>query len=97
MSSSHFNQRCRERGITTTDLDTLLYGICWAVEKGRDDICEKVLTYRDGRYWRFRCPDGVFYAVTGLKDPRPRTVITQEMLRKKKWAKKQSRKGTGRP
>lgn len=92
-SATHFNLRCRERGIVKSDLDLLHRGLRWAIEQGRDDLCEMVLKYKDVRYWRFRCPDGIFYAVTGENDNQPRTVVTQSILRKKKWAAKRNRKG----
>jgi hypothetical protein len=88
---SHFSQRCVERGIVSTDTDMLFAGIKWAVEEGRDDLVEKVLETEEARFFRFRCPDGIFYAVTPLDSGRAMTVLTQDMMRRKKWGAKAAR------
>lgn len=88
---SHFSQRCAERGIVNTDVDLLFAGITWAIQENRDDLVEKVLETKSTRFWRFRCPDGIFYAVTALDNGRPMTVLTQEMMRRKKWGAKAAR------
>lgn len=92
----HFDQRCLERGIDTTCLFTLRNGISWAIQRARDDLVELVLTSETGKYWRFRCPDGIFYAVTKPDGHWPVTVVTQEMFRKKRWALKMQKRGKRR-
>jgi hypothetical protein len=97
MNETHFNARCRERGITSTDPDLIFRGIKWAIERGRDDLCKMVMRTKAGRFWRFRCPEGIYYVVTGENDTNPRTVLTQDMMRNKKYAKKKAKKGQQRP
>lgn len=94
-SQTHFNQRCLERGITKTDPNQLFTSIKHAIENNTG-LVDKVLVRPNGTYWRFRCEDGIFYAITGNSDPRPRTVITQQMMRSKKWAHKQEKRGRRR-
>lgn len=93
---NHFCQRCSERGITQTDTRLLQRGIAWAIVNKRDDLVERVMNLRDGVFWRFRCPDGIFYAVTQQDDPWPRTVLTQAMMRKKKFARRAKLRGIAR-
>lgn len=91
---SHFNERCRERGIVKTDPDRLFEDIRRAVrmhEQGQEqDVVELVMVNEaaDGRIWRFFCEDGIFYAVTPVKGRRPMTVLTQKMVASKKAASK---------
>jgi hypothetical protein len=94
MMDTHFQNRCRERGIVSTDLDLLFQGISWAIDNARDDLVEMVLKTKKARFWRFRCPDGIFYAVTCLRNGRPQTVLTQAMMRKKKFAARKARRNS---
>lgn len=82
----HFEDRCIERGIVTTDLQLLRAGIQWAIENGRADLVEEVkASHPSARYWRFRCRDGIFYAVTNEETGTwPATVLTQKMMRRQK-------------
>lgn len=80
MMHEHFRERCYERGITTTCIKTLYAGIRWAIKNGRDDLVELAYREKGNFFWRFRCPDGIFYAVTHSRDSSPVTVYTQEML-----------------
>lgn len=88
----HFNRRCRERGIVTADADELFHRLVSAI-KSFDPFVDFVMTYNGGRYWRFHCEDGIFYTVTGITDPFPRTILTQSMIRQKKWAHKAKKRG----
>lgn len=95
---SHFNQRCRERGIVTTDLAKLHAGLRWAIQNGRQDLVRFVMTLEDVDYWRFSCPDGLFYCLTKHGHSNPMTVMTQEMMRHKKWVRKhRCKRGGGKP
>lgn len=89
----HFEQRCLERGITRTDPAQLRDAISWAIAAKRDDLVDRMMTTADGVFWRFRCPDGIFYTVTGHGSDTPKTVLTQDMMRNKKWARKQQKRG----
>lgn len=96
VKETHFAKRCRERGITETDTDVLFDNIRRAIEGGYDEYVKHVLTRDGGRFWRFKCAEGYFYAVTGKNDSFPRTVMTQEMFRHKRWAEK-AKRGRKRP
>jgi hypothetical protein len=86
---NHFAQRCKERGVNVDDPDMLAAGIRWAIENERDDLVQHVMTTHEGRFWRFAVPCGtIHYTLTGLHDAFPRTIITPEILRNKKWARK---------
>lgn len=92
---SHFNERCRERGITRTDPGILFEAIASSVrehDKGRyQERVEYVFTHNEGRFFRFRCEDGIFYAVVPTDGVRPVTVFTQAMMRAKRRARKTAR------
>lgn len=87
----HFEERCRERGIVNTNIADLFKGLQWAIRSKRWDLVEKVAEGNGSKYWRFKCPDGIFYAVTPKGKHAPVTVFTQEMMRQKKWAIKAER------
>jgi hypothetical protein len=91
--NTHFAKRCRERGLGGVDTNALWHDLLRAIEAGHLDLAHRS---HKGRYWRFFANGGTFYAVTGLDDCRPRTVITQDMLRNKKWAHKQRKRGKSR-
>ena len=90
--NKHFNQRCAERGITTTDADALYDALVLAVAGQRDDLAEFVMRSEDGEgeFWRFRCADGIFYAL--IKGGRPVTIYTQRMINSVKWKRKAKKK-----
>jgi len=46
--------------------------------------------------WRFGLVEGIFYAAVG-HDGRPRTILTKDMVRRKKWALKRQRRGIVKP
>lgn len=87
----HFNKRCIERGIVNTCIDTLFHGLQFAYDNNRDDLIEKVMDHDGGSFYRFRCPDGIFYAY--MRGRYPLTVYTQAMMRAAKFARKRT---TGR-
>lgn len=96
---SHFNQRCRERGIVQTCPDKLFEAIRRAVkayDRGEPtDFVELVMANEaaDSRIWRFFCDDGIFYAVTPMDGQRPMTILTQKMVAAKKAALKARKRG----
>lgn len=90
----HFEKRCRERGILETDPTLLKNGLKWAVKNSRGDLVEKVLQHDGADHYRFRCPDGIFYAVFRDGIEYPLTVYDREMMGNVKDSrKKRSRKG----
>jgi len=91
-AKSHFNQRCKERGIVNTDIDDLFQRLRFAAQNGRDDLIEKVLEHDGGAFYRFRCEDGIFYAY--MVNCYPVTIYTQKMMRAAKFARKR-RAGRG--
>lgn len=94
----HFAARCRERGITETDPYVLADEIRQAVSMDGAGHMDRVMKTADGRgtIWRFSVPEGIFYAVVN-NEGHPMTVLTQDMVRKKKWANKKRKKGHRRP
>lgn len=94
--TSHFEQRCVERGIVKTDHRALFTALRLAIaahDKGRwQTLVELVMTHEDARFWRFRCADGIFYAVTALDNTLPMTIFTQRMLNGKKRARRTAAK-----
>lgn len=94
---SHWHTRCRERGITSTDCDVLYNGIKWAIENGRDDLVERAKSYKESVFWRFRCPDGIFYTITDRGKTFPKTVYTQEMYKNTKASMKFNIRKSRRP
>lgn len=90
---SHFNCRCRERGITTTDLDALHLALKTACAKydtsqiAREYV-DHVMDIADGRkIYRFHVEEGTYYVVADCAG-HPLTVLTQEMLAYYKATKK---------
>lgn len=86
--TTHFAQRCRERGITRTEPDKLRRELAGAIENyvpgEPNDAVEFVLAAGGASFWRFRVPEGVFYAVTIGPGCFPVTVYNQAMIRGKK-------------
>lgn len=97
---NHFARRCRERGITSTCPDQIARELRQAVAGGGTalEVAQRVMPCLRGGadIWRFRVREGIFYAVIG-PDGNPRTILTQEMIRKKKWARKRQKRGQVRP
>ena len=101
MTAPHFTTRCQERGITACP-NALFIDIKRAVKMARQgepmasDYLEKVpAPPGEQEIYRFRCADGIFYAViapNGL----PMTVLTQEMYRGKRFAAKMTRRNIPR-
>lgn len=88
----HFQERCRERGIEVADVDQLFVSLEIAIREKRFDVIDHVLRTDRSDYYRFRCEDGIFYCVTRAESSRPLTVLTQPMMRKKKWAHKKRKR-----
>ncbi len=96
----HFVERCYESGITKTDPYVLQSELRDAVRSlgavtPSIDFVERVVpsyNHEDCTIYRFRIVEGIFYAPCG-KDGWPRTILTKEMVRKKKWAYKMTRRG----
>lgn len=97
---NHFARRCRERGITSTCPYQIARELKQAVSGGGTslEVAQKVMPCLtgDNDIWRFKVSEGIFYAVIGPEGG-PRTVLTQEMIRKKKWARKRQKRGHFRP
>gem|GEM_PF-5230268 len=72
---SHFTDRCVDRGITANHA-VLEQELRTAISKENTGI------------YRFRCSDGVFYAVANLSTGILVTLFTQKMLRGKKFSRK---------
>lgn len=90
--SSHFAIRARERGILTVDGEILKAAIEAALRDPEQTMLDKVcVSVGGGVIYRFFVPDGVFYAV--VRNGVAATVLTQAMVRKKKWALKMQRRG----
>ena len=92
---THFKQRCKERGIVSTDLDLLAKGLRWAIKNKREDLAEFVMTTHDRDIYRFRTPDGIFYVLVDPENNALCTVYSQDMMRglkdrHKKYKKKLS-------
>ena len=84
----HFQQRCIDRGITDTNSEALWEALRIAILDGNESMAEPVMP-GDGEAWiyRFKVPEGIFYTVAG-PDGRPRTILTQGMVARKKQARK---------
>lgn len=86
MEDSHFNQRCRERGIVESDTDLLFDKLVEAIRALRhgeeNGAIELALTTDAGQFFRFRVPEGLFYAVTEPGGWLPKTVYDQQMFRR---------------
>lgn len=95
MADNHFHSRAKERGITETDTVLLAKELEYAHKNGRDDFLELALKGSPISCFRFRVKEGIFYAL--MSDTgRAVSVYTQDILRKKKWAKKKMAKGFAR-
>lgn len=70
----HFVHRCLQRNVYHNPI--ILYEeIVRAIEDGRDDFVEKVcVTHARRIVYRFRVPNGIFYALT-TKSGNPITVL----------------------
>ncbi len=80
---THFGQRCKERGIHSVDGDELGRTLRKAIMEGRDDLVEKVFPLNEATtLWRFRVSEGVFYTPVGNEGLWPRTVMTQEQIKR---------------
>ena len=87
---THFSTRARERA-GVSDPDTLFHDLLIALshhEKWSDYI-EHVKDIGDGKAYRVRTHEGIFYVIA--KSARPVTVYTQEQMARKKWAVKARR------
>lgn len=91
----HFSARCRERGIVETDTRLLFNGISWAIGKERWDLVERVFANGEATFYRFRCPDGVYFAVVKGVDDVPVTVYDKGMLKAAKVARKKPSRRRG--
>jgi hypothetical protein len=93
---SHFAQRCGERGIVATDPWWLAAELEKAVLGQPNGLrfATKVIPCfgRRADVWRLGIAEGIFYAAVG-HDGHPRTVLTKDMVRKKKLALKRQRRG----
>lgn len=98
---SHFNIRCRERGITTTNLDALHRALKTACAKYNTsqiarEYVDHVMDIVAGRkIYRFHVEEGVYYVIVDCKG-HPLTVLTQDMLAYYKATKK-ARKAKSAP
>ena len=90
---SHFADRCKENGIDSSPGNILAAAIRWEVKHGVEgDKVERVMAANGGRdIYRFRVPEGIFYAVIG-DDDWPVTLYTQEIVRQKKRARRTERR-----
>ena len=96
-NAPHFSQRCLERGITACP-SALHSDLRLAVSMARNgepvasNYIEKVQS-PEGTHeiYRFRCADGIFYAVVSANG-NPMTVLTQDMYRGKRFAAKMMRR-----
>ncbi len=88
----HFKDQCRARGITEADIDILYSGLIWARQNDRQDLAEMAKTVEGVEFWRFNCPDGMFFAVFPVGQISPVTVYTREMYRAKLRAEKSRRR-----
>ncbi len=80
----HFRDRCLERGIREENIRDLYVGIPWAIKNERHDLVEKVLVEKGVTYYRFRCPDGIFYALVKDGKTSPSTIYTQKMFKNRR-------------
>ncbi len=85
---NHFQKRCRERGITKTDVDKLNKGLKWAKENERYDLIEEVISDDDAAFYRFKCQDGIFYALFKPCTTWPITVYDKAMMDRMKSMKR---------
>lgn len=91
---THFGQRAAERGISSVDGDRLKGALEWAIRAGRDDLVSYVMDQQDGTaIYRFRVPEGVFYAVAHRGSGNVLTCLTQRMVGAKKWTRKMRKRG----
>ena len=90
MYETHFQKRCRERGVSGVNLITLQDDIERAVGGGNEDFAETVFkSMGEGcGLYRFHVPSGVFYAVVNASVPVALTVYTQAQVRAVKKGKK---------
>lgn len=93
MTTCHFAQRCIERGIRSVSPMDLLHALRRAYQEGDGDMIEHVMDddLSGHPIYRFRVAEGRFYAPF-THDGWPMTVLTQRMIRNKKWARKKRKK-----
>ncbi len=94
--TTHFEQRCIDRISVSMDADDLFKLIIAEVSADQSDIVEHVMDdpERASRFYRVMIEgEDVFYAVVGMNDARPRTLLTQSMMRSKKWGIRKCKKG----
>lgn len=94
--NKHFEDRCIERGIVETDGHLLWRELCWAIANKRDDLVEFCKATDKADYWRFRCKEGVFYAVVKAGRNDPCTVYDQAAYRQQCRREKARRGGSQR-
>ncbi len=68
----------------------------WAVKNNRRDLVDRALKTDKSTYYRFRCPEGLFYAVWSHDVDTVVTVMDQAMFKNKKWAWKMWRQKRGK-
>lgn len=93
-SSKHFKERCLERGIVSTDVDLLYNGLKHAIVTGDENLAERVMASGvEGRsFYRFKCPDGIFFAICDDETGRPVTVYNHAQLKSFKKRKRRLRR-----
>lgn len=92
---THFGIRCRERGIDRSDTNWLWHRLVRSIDR-RDSFTDLAKATDTSQFWRFRCWEGTFYAVTKAGSSLPVTVYTQEMFKDMKRRIKLHKKGRKR-
>lgn len=90
--TTHFQDRCKTRGITSVDTKQLAEELYRAIIAGDESRAERVMKIEGSTYWRFKVPEGIFYTVTDEKTNWPKTVFTQDMIRAIKLRRKKRRR-----
>jgi hypothetical protein len=89
----HFDQRCKERGISSRPAWMIRKAVEKAVREGLDDLVKRVKSYDEqADIWRFRVEEGIFYAVVSRTNGRCMTMLTQQMFseNRKRWKRKRT-------
>ena len=93
MHETHFQKRCRQRGVSGVNLVVLQDEIERAVADGNEDFAEMV--FRDmgqgSSLYRFQAPSGIFYAVVNSTG-KAVTAYNQEIMKNVRSARKLEKK-----
>jgi len=96
MNTTHFEEQCVARGITSVCPKKLAKRISEAVRTSGDFV-EYVFSGSHGKvFYRFKCADGTFYALVKPVSGKCITLYTQKMMKSVRIGRKRARGGSAR-